>query len=102
MSWQLPFVSLLLVWVFYAFIRARFTADVVVMIAVAVLLLTGILTANDVTSVFSNNAPITIAALFIISAALERTGCIAWLGEKMEKIAGQGPSGVQRKGKTSR
>ncbi|HQV41734.1 MAG TPA: SLC13 family permease [Moraxellaceae bacterium] len=94
MSWQLPFVSLLLVWVFYAFIRARFTADVVVMIAVAVLLLTGILTANDVTSVFSNNAPITIAALFIISAALERTGCIAWLGEKMEKIAGQGPSGV--------
>ena len=94
MSWQLPFVSLLLAWVFYAFIRARFTADVVVMIAVAILLLTGILTAHEVTAVFSNNAPITIAALFIISAALERTGCIAWLGEKMEKVAGEGPSGV--------
>lgn len=94
MSWQLPFVSLLLVWVFYAFVRARFTADVVVMIAVAILLVSGILTAGDVTSVFSNNAPITIAALFIISAALERTGCIAWLGDRMEKVAGNGASGV--------
>lgn len=94
MSWQLLFVSLLLAWVFYAFIRTRLTADVVVMIAVAVLLATGILTASDVTSVFSNNAPITIAALFIISAALERTGCIAWLGDRMEKMAGEGVSGA--------
>ncbi len=93
-NWQLPFVSLLLIWVFYAFVRARFTADVVVMIAVAVLLVSGILGAKDVLSVFSNNAPITIACLFIISAALERTGCIAWIGEQLQKVAGQGAGGV--------
>jgi len=26
-NWQLPFVSLLLLWVFYAFVRARFITD---------------------------------------------------------------------------
>ncbi|MDP2225905.1 MAG: SLC13 family permease [Moraxellaceae bacterium] len=94
MTWQLPFVSLVLLWVFYAFVRSRFSADVVVMIAVAVLLGAGVLNAKEVLSVFSNSAPITIACLFVISAALERTGCIAWLGEHLEKMAGEGASGI--------
>lgn len=39
-------------------------------------------------SVFSNPAPITIAAVFIISAGLEKTGCIQILGEIIGRIAG--------------
>ncbi len=39
---------------------------------------------------FGNSAPITIACLFIISAALSRTGCVDQLGEWLAAAAGAG------------
>lgn len=45
-----------------------------VLTAVAALLATGILPTSEALSVFSNAAPITVAAMFILSGALMRTG----------------------------
>ena len=91
MSWDsLPLigVALLLCWVFYAFARERFSPDVVVGIAVAVLLVSQLLSPAEVMGVLSNSAPITIACMFILSAALERTGCVETLGNWLARMGG--------------
>ncbi|MBA3979500.1 MAG: dATP pyrophosphohydrolase [Alcanivorax sp.] len=82
-------VGLILIGLFAAFVREWFKPDVAVMIAVALLLGLGLLSSGQVLSVFSNSAPITIACLFIISAALEKTGCVDRLGDWLGVMAGQ-------------
>ncbi len=82
-------VGLLLIGLFAAFVREWFKPDVAVMIVVAILLATGLLGADQALSVFSNSAPITIACLFIISAALEKTGCVDRLGDWLQVMAGR-------------
>ncbi|TAH47839.1 MAG: SLC13 family permease [Betaproteobacteria bacterium] len=83
-----PFVGLVLIVLFVAFVREWVKSDVAVMAAVGVLLAAGVLKSKDVISVFSNSAPITIACLFIISGALSRTGCVDKLGEWLSAAAG--------------
>ncbi|MDI3491077.1 dATP pyrophosphohydrolase [Thauera propionica] len=83
-----PFVGLVLVVLFVAFVREWLKPDVAAMAAVAVLLASGVLSARDVVGVFGNSAPITIACLFIISGALSRTGCVDTLGEWLSAAAG--------------
>lgn len=86
-SLQIVIVLVLVVVVFFGFIRERLPADVVALSAVAVLLATGILSAKDALSVFSNSAPITVAAMFVLSAALERTGVIDGMGRLVSRAA---------------
>ena len=90
-SLQIAIVMILVVIVFFGFVRELLPPDVTALSAVSVLLGTGILTTNDVLSVFSNSAPITIAAMFVLSAALERTGVIDSLGRVVSRAAGHSP-----------
>jgi len=71
---EIVIVLVLVVVVFFGFVRERMPPDIVALLAVGVLLASGILTTGDVLGVFSNSAPITVAAMFVLSAALERTG----------------------------
>ena len=94
MSWDslpLIFVAALLLWVLYAFIREKWSPDVVAAIAVAALLISQLLTPGEVLSVLSNSAPVTIACMFVLSAALERTGCIDALGNWLGDLVGTSP-----------
>ena len=84
-------VAALLCWVFYAFAREKFSPDVVAGIAVAILLVTSLLTPADILGVLSNSAPITIACMFVLSAALERTGCVETLGRWLARMGGGSP-----------
>ena len=95
MSWDslpLLFVSALLVWVLVSFIREKWSPDVVAAIAVATLLVVQLLTPAEVLSVLSNSAPVTIACMFVLSAALERTGCIDALGNWLGELVGTSPT----------
>lgn len=85
-------VGALLCWVFYSFLREKLSPDVVVGIAVAVLLASTLLTPAEVLSVLSNSAPVTIACMFVLSAALERTGCVDRLGSLLARIGGTSPT----------
>ena len=58
----------------------RFGPEFVLMGAVAVLLLTGVLTPVQALAGFSNTAVLTVAVLFIVAAALRSTGAIRWVG----------------------
>jgi di/tricarboxylate transporter len=75
-TFQMVFVLLLVGAVFFGFAREILPPDIIALVAMGLLLITGILTASETLSVFSNAAPITVAALFVLSAALERTGVI--------------------------
>ncbi|MGF1610229.1 MAG: SLC13 family permease [Kiloniellales bacterium] len=90
-SLQIAIVLVLVLVVFFGFIRERIPPDVVALGAVALLLLVGILDTDEVLRVFSNSAPITIAAMFVLSAALERTGAIDGVGRLISRIAGRSP-----------
>ena len=83
MTWDLVepyFVLALLAAVFGTMVTERFRVDVVSMIGVSLLLVTGVLSTKEVLAVFSNEAPITVAAMFVLSAALERTGVVEKAG----------------------
>ncbi len=71
---------IVLITVIYLFLSEKVPAHLTAMGAMAGLLLFGVVSTDEVLSVFSNNAPITIACMFIISAALQCTGVIDALG----------------------
>ena len=73
--------------VFFFFIRSSLRPDMVAMFAAIALLAIGILETDDVIGVFSNPAPITIACMFILSAALERTGVIDIMSNVIIRVA---------------
>ncbi len=73
--------------VFFGFIREKLTPDVVAMGAVVILLLTGILDTSELLKVFSSSAPVTVGAMFVLSAALDRTGAIDSMGRMVAKTA---------------
>jgi di/tricarboxylate transporter len=89
-NWPMLLVAAVLIGLFATFVWEKVRSDVAVLSAVAILLVFGQLESKQLLSVFSNSAPLTIACLFVISAALERTGCIDKLGHWMGKVAGQG------------
>ncbi|WP_084395760.1 SLC13 family permease [Henriciella aquimarina] len=84
---QIAIVLGLVVLVFAGFARERIPADIVALLAMAALLIFGILSVDDALGVFSNAAPITIGAMFILSAALERTGVIGAIGNAIVRMA---------------
>lgn len=85
---HLIIVFALVALVFTAFLREWFSPDLVAMSALGVLLLTGILRTGEVLTVFSNDAPIVIGCMFVLSAALERTGAIDALARVFLRLAG--------------
>lgn len=67
---------LILVAMFAMFLRETFPVEVVALGGAVVMLVLGILPSGDVAGVLSNNAPWTIAAMFMIVGALVRTGAL--------------------------
>lgn len=86
-DWEQYFVFGLVIAIFAAFLWDRLSVELVALGGAGVLLVSGILEPGEVLAAFSNPAPVTIGALFIISAALERTGQIARLGRLFNTIA---------------
>lgn len=70
------------------FIWGRLQSDLVALMALLALFLTGILTVEQSLSGFSNSTVIMIAALFIVGEGLSRTGVTAWLGQQILHLAG--------------
>lgn len=85
MTWEIAFVLGLLVLALLAFIWERYPADIVALGILSILLLSGVLPGEKVLAVFANPAPITVAAMFVLSAALVRCGAIdivtGWFGQ---------------------
>ncbi len=77
---------------FIMFLREVFPTEVVAMIGMTVLLVTGVLDYEAAVMVFANPAPWTIAAMFIIVGALVRTGALATMTQIAERTAKKSPA----------
>jgi di/tricarboxylate transporter len=66
----------------------RLPPDLVALIALLSLGLSGLVPVEQALAGFSRPAVITIIGLFIISASLERTGVVQWLAEQLARLSG--------------
>jgi di/tricarboxylate transporter len=71
------------------FVWGKFTPDIVALISMISLFLTGILNVTETLSGFSNPTVIMIAALFIIGEGIAQTGWTAMAGKKFVEWAGK-------------
>jgi di/tricarboxylate transporter len=71
------------------FVREIYPVEVTAMLGAAVLVVAGIVPAGEVMDVFANPAPWTIAAMFIVSAGLVRTGLINGFARVVSRRAAQ-------------
>ena len=93
MTWEILFIFGLLVFAIVSFIWERISADLTSLTVFGTLLFVSMLTNSDALpsleatlGVFGNSAPLTIAGMFIVSAALERTGAIDLITGYLRKL----------------
>lgn len=91
MDWQVVTVYIILFVAVVLFITDRVRTDIVGMLIISVLGLLGILEPKELLSGFSNPALVTIAAMFVLSAALMRSGLVAALGSKLTELSKGSP-----------
>ncbi len=88
MTFETAFVFALLIATFVAMVDGRVPPDVIALVAMGTLLVGGILDPADAFGVFSNEATITVGCMFILSAALDRTGALDKLGAATDQLVG--------------
>ncbi|MFU8772427.1 MAG: SLC13 family permease, partial [Anaerolineales bacterium] len=72
------------------FVSEWIRPDLVALLVLVTLVITGLVSPNESISGFSNPAVVTIWAVFILSAGLARTGVASKLGEQVLRVAGAG------------
>ena len=87
MNPDIIFILSLITFGFVLFVIELFSIDVTAMILLSILFLFGYLTPEEATSGFSNPAVLTIAFLFIISKALQKTRILEYLVIKVRRLA---------------
>lgn len=73
------------------FVRERYPVEVVALSGAAIMLLLGVVGERDAMAVFSNSAPWTIAAMFLIVGGLVRTGALDFLSQRAVSQAAKSP-----------
>lgn len=88
-----PYVAaLVLVGMFVSFAREWRPPEVSALAALGVFLALGIVSSEDLVKVIANPAPVTIGAMFIMSAALVRTGVLDELARALIRRVGTRPN----------
>jgi len=91
-TWQAIIALLILAGMFVMFLKEIYPVEVVAIGGAVLMLILGILPMEDVPSVLSNNAPWTIAAMFIIVGALVRTGALEIVTSAVSRNAERAPA----------
>lgn len=69
-------------------ISNRLRPDLVALLVLLGLGISRVLTAQQALGGFSNTAVMTIVGLFVITAALEQTGVVGWLADRLARLSG--------------
>ncbi len=88
MNLQLGWVLFLLLFAVVLFVRNKPRMDVVALLMIVALPLTGVLSVQETLAGFSDPSVVVIAALFVIGEGLVRTGIAYQLGERLMQRAG--------------
>ncbi len=83
MTLEIGIVLIVLLGAVVMFATERIPVDVVAIVAMSVLVVTGVLTPQQGVSGFSNSATITVAFMFILSTALFKSGAVVGIGNRI-------------------
>ncbi|MFN3555578.1 MAG: SLC13 family permease [Bacteroidales bacterium] len=86
LSLEVIIVLIVLVLAVILFATELLSVDVVALIIMVTLIITGVITPVEGVSGFSNSATITVASMFILSAALFKSGAVVGLGNQMAQL----------------
>lgn len=81
-------VSAILLLALVLFVTELVPIDLTALLIVGLLILTGVLTPAEGFSGFSHPAPVTVAAMLVLSAGLIQTGAVAKLGQRVSALGG--------------
>jgi di/tricarboxylate transporter len=83
MDWQ-AWVTLATVITTLTFlVKSQRAPDLILWSGTGVLLLTGIITPKETIAGFANEGLVTVAAMYVVAAGMERTGAMSWLIERV-------------------
>jgi len=88
MTWEIALVLLLLFAAFVSFVWEKIPPDVTALALFVIIVLSGLLTESRAFSVLANPAPLTVGAMFVLSAALVKCGAIDRLAALLGRAAG--------------
>jgi di/tricarboxylate transporter len=83
MDWQGILTLATLFSVLSTLMLTRYSADLVLMAALAILLIVGVLTPSEALAGFGNPGVITIATLYVVAAGLKETGAVQWIARRL-------------------
>ncbi|HSF38251.1 MAG TPA: SLC13 family permease [Thermoanaerobaculia bacterium] len=86
MTFEILLVLAILAGAVACFATERLPVDLVALLVLSALLAGGILTPEQAISGFSNTATVTVAAMFVLSAGLARTGVVKLLGRRLATV----------------
>ncbi len=91
---QAVLVLVLLLVVVALLVSERLRVDVVSMLALATLLVSGILTIEQAFAGFSSPATVTVGCMFLLSAGLQATGVVRLIGDSVLRHGPTGEAGI--------
>ncbi len=86
MSFEIGIVLAVLALAVFLFVTEKLRVDLVALLVMALLLLSGIISPADGLAGFSNAATVTVASMFILSAGLFKTGAVSFLGRFVSRV----------------
>src|SRR5262245_24256557 len=86
MTWEIGVALLLLLAVLIAFVKEWGAPELVAMTGFALVIALGLIKPKQALEIFQNDAPLTIGALFVVTAGLQATGAIDQLSHLLTKV----------------
>ena len=87
MTWEIVFVLVLTITAVVLFVTEKFSTDVVAILVMIALLVTGILTPAEGLAGFANTATVTVGAMFVLSAGVFRSGAVNFVARALGRLA---------------
>lgn len=84
---EIAFVLTLLLGALILFARETLPVDIVTLLALLALMISGILTPQEAFAGFGSEIIIILASVFVISGALRESGVVDWLGSALDRVS---------------
>lgn len=86
MNYEIAIVIAVLLLAVFLFVTEKLRVDLVALLVMGLLLLSGIITPQQGLAGFSNAATLTVGAMFVLSAGLFKTGAVSFLGDITSRV----------------
>jgi di/tricarboxylate transporter len=86
MTFEIAFVLALVVIAVILFATEKLPVDLVALLVMGALLVSGIISPEEGIAGFSNTATVTVGAMFVLSAGLFKTGAVSYLGRALSRL----------------